>query len=140
MAVARRIACLMTSPLDRSEAPGGRELDREIARAMGLVPCEAPKHTEEDRLWCWADPETPMSGGELPTYSKSLDVLVAGPEARLRAEGWRLTVWQNRTDYQASWIPPRVAVGGGATADDEPTARARAALAALQSLKAGAST
>jgi hypothetical protein len=47
----------------------GRLLDELIAnRVFGLVRCEAD---HEDIPYCYADPETPTAGGELPEYSST---------------------------------------------------------------------
>ena len=68
----------------------GRELDAEIAeRVFGLVPCRAAMHRNGDGLPCHAQPDSPMHGGETPSYSTSI------------ADAWRVV--EKMADRERYW-------------------------------------
>lgn len=59
--------------MDVDSMEASRELDAMIAeRVMGLVPCQAGAH-KDGAMWpCYAQPDSPMEGGELPCYSTDI--------------------------------------------------------------------
>lgn len=146
--------------MSTTEVLAGRDLDREIAAALGwkwmyldhdgsperrpygpdttLIPPDDQADFERSG-WAYGRNGTDHWPDSIPSYHSSLDVLVAGPEARLREVGLVMVVdfrGSSMTPFLAAWrvdeTPEKYV---GYSDDSEAEARARACLAALRVLE-----
>ena len=122
----------------------GSALEIAIYEAMGYVPC-TNVHAGEGRAYlggrCYAPPDSPDQGGEVPLFATSLDAL-REVEARLRERGWHSVV--SDCDFEETaprwvwwcrWYSDQGRIVCTSEADNEALSRARAVLLALRALK-----
>lgn len=117
------------------ELKAGRELDALIAeKVFGLVKCRGRHDEQHDGDYCYAQPDSPMRGGELRSYSSDIaDAWLVVEKLRRRGFGFSVGDILNTAWFEVTFDNPVTELSYivGATTISE--AICRAALAAVAS-------
>lgn len=122
------------------EALSGSALEIAIYEAMGYVPC-TNVHAGEGRSYlggrCYAFPDSPDQGGEVPLFATSIDAL-REVEARLIEAGWEMHIERGFKHNFVEWFRSgsNEVVASVSSPESEAFARAQADYFGLLALRA----